>query len=197
MAPHSRFPARSTASVLVLGLCASLGIAPPAAAEPCQGAAAQAQPQPNQAFEIPNPSRIAPFDRPIGHKPTGANDAAPLPKLGQLPLAIIKALIPNSGQVQKQAAVAPSPQPGAATTPTPPAVQQAPAAAVAPAPSTAPPGTSLVGWVTGPDSPNRTVERFAITGTDLGIMWDNGDPANQQVLMAFGDTNGLDRKSVV
>lgn len=191
MAPRLRIPARPTASVLVLGLCASLCVAPPASAEPCQGASADAQPLPNQAFEIPNPSRIAPFDRPIGHKPAGANDAAPLPKLGQLPLAIIKALIPNSGQVQKQAAVAPV-QPGTATTQTPPAAQQAPAPAAAaqPAPSTAPPGTSLVGWVTGPDSPNRTIQRFAVTGTDLGIMWDNGDPANQQVLMAFGDTNG-------
>ena len=53
-----------------------------------------------------------------------------------------------------------------------------------------PPGTSLVGWVTGPESPNETIKRFAITGTDLGIMWDNGDPANNQVLMAFGDTIG-------
>ncbi len=190
MAPRLRIPARPTASVLVLGLCASLCVAPPASAEPCQGASADAQPLPNQAFEIPNPSRIAPFDRPIGHKPAGANDEAPLPKLGQLPLAIIKALIPNSGQVQKQGAVAPV-KPGT-TTQTPPAAQQAPAPAPAaqPAPSTAPAGTSLVGWVTGPDSPNRTIQRFAVTGTDLGIMWDNGDPANQQVLMAFGDTNG-------
>jgi hypothetical protein len=44
--------------------------------------------------------------------------------------------------------------------------------------------------VTGPDSPNDTIKRFAITGTDLGIMWDNGDPVNRQVLMAFGDTYG-------
>jgi hypothetical protein len=41
--------------------------------------------------------------------------------------------------------------------------------------------------VTGPDSPNDTIKRFAVTGTDLGIMWDNG---NRQVLMAFGDTYG-------
>ena len=157
------------------------------AADPCEGAAAAAQPLPNQSVEIPNPSAIAPFDRPIGHKPTGANDQAPLPKLGQL----LKNLIPNAGQVQKQAAVVPSPQPGTDTAQTPAAVQQAPAPAAAqPAPSTAPPGTSLVGWVTGPDSPNKTIPRFAITGTDLGIMWDNGDPANDQVLMAFGDTKG-------
>ena len=44
--------------------------------------------------------------------------------------------------------------------------------------------------MTGPDSPNDTIKRFAITGTDLGIMWDNGDPAGNQVLMAFGDTYG-------
>ncbi len=44
--------------------------------------------------------------------------------------------------------------------------------------------------MTGPESPNDTIKRFAITGTDLGIMWDNGDPGNNQVLMAFGDTNG-------
>ncbi len=172
---------------LVLALCAPITVAPPAAAEPCEGAAAAAQPLPNQAFEIPNPSKIAPFDRPIGHKPTGANDQAPLPKLG----ALLKSLLPSTGQVQKQAGVAPSPQPGTGTTQTPAQVRPAPAPAAAqPAQSTAPPGTSIVGWVTGPDSPNKTIPRFAITGTDLGIMWDNGDPGNDQVLMAFGDTKG-------
>jgi hypothetical protein len=166
------------ASALVVGLCAATGIAPPAGADPCEGAAAAAQPLPNQAFEIPQPSAIAPFDRPIGHKPAGANDQAPLPALGKL---LINAFMPNSGQVQKQAAVAPSPKPAPA--------QPAPAAAQ-PAPSTAPAGTSVVGWVTGPDSPNQTIQKFAITGTDLGIMWDNGDPTHRQVLLAFGDTNG-------
>jgi len=179
------------ALALVLGLCAAVGVAPPAAADPCEGASAAAQPLPNQAFQIPNPSAIAPFDRPIGHKPAGANDQAPLPKLGQLPLAILRTFIPNSGQVQRQAAVAPSPKPGTGNTQTPADVQQAPTPVAAqPAPSTAPPGTSIVGWVTGPDSPNQTIPRFAITGTDLGIMWDNGDPSNDQVLMAFGDTKG-------
>lgn len=179
------------ALALVLGLCAAVGVAPPAAADPCEGASAAAQPLPNQAFQIPNPSAIAPFDRPIGHKPAGANDQAPLPKLGQLPLAILRTFIPNSGQVQRQAAVAPSPKPGTGNTQTPADVQQAPRPVAAqPAPSTAPPGTSIVGWVTGPDSPNKTIPRFAITGTDLGIMWDNGDPSNDQVLMAFGDTKG-------
>jgi D-arabinan endo alpha-(1,5)-arabinofuranosidase len=48
-------------------------------------------------------------------------------------------------------------------------------------------GTSIVGWVTGPDSPTETIKRFAISGTDLGIMWDNG---SNEVLIAFGDTYG-------
>ena len=87
----------------------------------------------------------------------------------------------------------PAPKPGARPA-TRTSAQPVPAAAV-PAPELAPDrghptGTSLVGWVTGPDSPNNTIQKFAITGTDLGIMWDNGDPANHQVLMAFGDTNG-------
>lgn len=173
-----------------LGLIAVLGVAPQANAEPCEGAAAQAQPLPTQAFEIPSPSRLAPFNRPIGHMPAGANDEAALPKLGLLP-ALLKALTPppqRSAQVQQQAAVVPSPHPNG-TTHQPPAAKPAPAPAAAPVPSS-PPGTSIVGWVTGPESPNQTIQRFAITGTDLGIMWDNGDPANHQVLMAFGDTNG-------
>ncbi len=168
---------------LVPVLCAGI-TAPPARAEGCQGAAAAAQPLPNQAFQIPSPSKIAPLNRPAGHRPVGTNDQAPLPNLGQL---LAQVLTPKSAQVQKQAAVAPvpKPDPGGTTAPTVDAGRPAPAVA------TAPPGTALVGWVTGPDSPNKTIPRFAITGTDLGIMWDNGDPANNQVLMAFGDTKGF------
>ena len=60
--------------------------------------------------------------------------------------------------------------------------------AVAAAATAAPP-TAFVDWVTGPGSPNATPARFAVSGTDLGIMWDNGQPdANRQVLIAFGDT---------
>ncbi|MDT5325786.1 MAG: hypothetical protein QOF25_2938 [Mycobacterium sp.] len=188
MSPRPRIASVSVTSTAVLVLSVAIGIAPPATAEPCEGAAAQAQPLPGQAFEIPSPSRIAPLNRPIGHKPVGANDQAALPKLGLLP-ALLKALTPpaRTAPVQQQAAVVPSPNPAGQQTPN--ATQLAPAAAPAPVPS-GPPGTSLVGWVTGPDSPNQTIQRFAITGTDLGIMWDNGDPANRQVLMAFGDTNG-------
>ncbi|MGU3293757.1 DUF4185 domain-containing protein [Williamsia sp. M5A3_1d] len=49
-------------------------------------------------------------------------------------------------------------------------------------------GTSrTVGWVTGALSNDRTDTRFGISGTDLGISWDNG---SGQTLMAFGDTYG-------
>jgi len=47
--------------------------------------------------------------------------------------------------------------------------------------------TNAVEWVTGPRSKNNTYDRFAISGTDLGISWDNG---SGQILMAFGDTFG-------
>jgi hypothetical protein len=74
--------------------------------------------------------------------------------------------------------------------------QPAPQQAAQPAPPAPPPAsiggapTSLVDWVTGTNGPNKTLERFGISGTDLGVVWDNGDPANRQALMAFGDTFG-------
>lgn len=191
MSPRPRITSLMS-SAAVVGLSMAIGVAPTANAEPCEGAAAAAKPAATQAFEIPSPSRLAPFNRPIGHKPTGANDASPLPKLGLLP-ALIKALTPppSSATVQQQAAVNPQPNPnGTAAEQAPKAAPVAPQPAAAPVPAN-PAGTSIVGWVTGPDSPNKTIERFAITGTDLGIMWDNGDPGNHQVLMAFGDTNGF------
>jgi D-arabinan endo alpha-(1,5)-arabinofuranosidase len=58
-------------------------------------------------------------------------------------------------------------------------------AAAAPTAATA----TNVGWLTGPNT--NTYQRFRISGTDLGIMWDNGQTgANKQVLIAFGDTFG-------
>lgn len=47
--------------------------------------------------------------------------------------------------------------------------------------------STSVAWVTGPRSDNDTYDRFGISGTDLGISWDNG---SGQTLMAFGDTFG-------
>ena len=191
MAPRPRIASVSVASAAAIGLIVTIGVAPPATAEPCTGAAAAAQP-PAAPNARATPSLPGPNGRPIGHKPPNANERAPLPKLGQLPLALLNALTPNSARVRQQAGVAPPPTPPGAGQPPPNATPQGPVAAAAqppPAPGP-PPGTSLVGWVTGPDSPNDTIRRFAITGTDLGIMWDNGDPVNNQVLMAFGDTNG-------
>ena len=45
---------------------------------------------------------------------------------------------------------------------------------VAPLAAVATPSTTWVGWVTGPNSLNDTLDRFGIAGTDVGIMWDNG-----------------------
>src|ERR1700727_471216 len=135
MSPRRRIASVSVASAAAVGLIVASVVAPPAAADPCTGAAADAQPLPNQAFRIPSPSNISPFNRPIGHMPAGANNAAPLPKLGLLP-AILQALTPRSAPVQQQAAVVPQPKPA-------PAQQQAPVAqpipaAAAPAPDLAP-----------------------------------------------------------
>ena len=68
------------------------------------------------------------------------------------------------------------------------------------------PSTQFVNWVTGNyyDTNNSaldwpdTLTRFGVSGTDIGVMWDNGmvdDPSTpyneHQILMAFGDTFGL------
>jgi hypothetical protein len=68
------------------------------------------------------------------------------------------------------------------------------------------PSTQFVNWVTGDyyDTGNTaldwpdTLARFGVSGTDIGVMWDNGmvdDPSTpyneHQILMAFGDTFGL------
>lgn len=50
--------------------------------------------------------------------------------------------------------------------------------------------TQFLQLVTGPTSPTESINRFGVAGTDLGIMWDNGDAADPQILMAFGDTMG-------
>ncbi|RZL75332.1 MAG: DUF4185 domain-containing protein [Rhodococcus sp. (in: high G+C Gram-positive bacteria)] len=47
--------------------------------------------------------------------------------------------------------------------------------------------TQSIAWVTGPQSVNDTYDNLAMSGTDLGITWDNGAG---QILMAFGDTFG-------
>ena len=180
--------ATMSASMAVIGLNVAFGVAPPAVAEPCTGAVANAMPPQPIATPAPQERPLPwPFNQlPLGHKPLNANDNAPLPSLGKLPLAILGALSPNAAKVDKQAAVVP-PRPPNVTEPQP----AAPAPVAVPAPGVgASPGTSIVGWVTGLDGAANTLQKFGISGTDLGIMWDNGDPANHQVLMAFGDTYG-------
>jgi hypothetical protein len=60
------------------------------------------------------------------------------------------------------------------------------------------PSTQFVDWVTGNYPLNNTQHWYGVTGTDIGVMWDNGmvdDPATpfieHQILMAFGDTFGI------
>ena len=176
MSRRRRIASLAVATVTTAGLCVAIGVASPVSAEPCTGASAAAQP-PAGTAALPSPGAGGP---PMGHKPAGANDNAPLPRLGKLTRSILSALTPAQ-QVQQQAAVVPA----APTKTAAPVAPPAPAAAPMPAP-----GTALIGWVTGPESTNKTIEKYSITGTDLGIMWDNGSSANHQVLMAFGDTYG-------
>ena len=166
MSPRHLIASISAVSATVLTV--AIGVAPAAFAQPCSGAAAAIQPPAaSNTGETPD----LPGDgRPRGQRPTGAVDGAALPSLGQ---------VQGASRYDQQAAVV--------TDPAQPVPDANPVAPPAPPPPPAPPGTSLVGWVTGPESPNDTVNRFAITGTDLGIMWDNG---SGEVLMAFGDTYG-------
>ena len=50
--------------------------------------------------------------------------------------------------------------------------------------------TQFLQLVTGPTSPTESIARFGVAGTDLGIMWDNGNTADPEILLAFGDTMG-------
>ncbi len=196
-----RSMALSMASAAAVGLVFAVGPAPSANATPC-GAPEANVPPPSAPPAMPAPQPVV--QPPTGRRPSHTNDRAPLPKLGPLISSLLKPVVPGAPRyaapIQPQAGVVPpGPNPPA---PQPPnANQLAPNAAPvqpqpAPEPAAAPPAsiagapTSLVDFVTGPNSPNKTLQRFGISGTDLGIAWDNGDPANHQVLMAFGDTFG-------
>ncbi|HEU4361530.1 MAG TPA: DUF4185 domain-containing protein [Mycobacterium sp.] len=193
MSTMRRILSASMVSAVALGLVVATDLAPSAIAATCNAPEANADPPPG------SPSTPA-GQLPTGRRPGGAVATAPLPKLGPLISALIQAGTPQAAApVQQQAAVTPGTanSPGAEAQPAPNAAQPA---QPAPVPSTANPAdaiagsqTSLVEWVTGPNSPNQTLQRFGIAGTDLGIPWDNGDPANPQVLMAFGDTFGYCR----
>jgi len=185
MSALRRIASVSAVSAAATGLIVPLGVAPPAAAAPC------AQTVPAAAPNILAPT--APVPRPvehlpIGRKPIDADDRAPLPRLGPLPGDPGS---PNSAPLQDQGAVIPWPNPpGMGNQQVPNAIQQSPNAAPAPAAAVPAPTTSIAGWVDGPASSNNTFQRFGISGADLGIVWDNGDPGNDQALIAFGDTYG-------
>ena len=72
-------------------------------------------------------------------------------------------------------------------------------ALAAPPPVNPSASTSFVDWVTGNHPLNDTQDIYGVTGTDVGVMWDNGmvdnpattDVNEHQILMAFGDTFGI------
>src|SRR6201995_1865122 len=184
MSALRRTAAVSVALGTVTGVIVPTGLAPPATAAPC----AQTTPAAGASGTptLPVPRFVEHL--PIGRKPIGADDRAPLPRLGPLPGEPNPS---NSARLEDQAGVIPWPgPPGIGNQPSPNAMQQRPNSAPAPAAAVPGPTTSIAGWVNGPASPNNTFQRFGISGADLGIVWDNGNPGNDQVLLAFGDTYG-------
>jgi hypothetical protein len=185
----------SVSVAAAIGLVGPIGLAPSATATPCNAPEANIPP-PAAPPAMPAPAPVV--QPPTGRRPRGANEHAPLPKLGPL----ISALLHPGGSLyaaplQHEAGVVPpGPNPPGPGNQAPPDATQLHPNAAPVQPEPLPPAaiagapTSLVDFVTGPDSPNKTLQRFGISGTDLGIPWDNGDPANRQVLMAFGDTFG-------
>jgi Domain of unknown function (DUF4185) len=182
----------SVASVAVIGLVAPVVVAPPAAAAPCSQSASAAVP--NRGQPLPGAAMPPVEHVPTGRMPRGAQSQAIPFGLGPLPAAALGPAAtgaPNSAPMQQEGAVLPLPVPGLPG----PAGQLVPNPAGpttgAPAAAVAGPTTTIVSWIDGPNSPNNTYTRFAISGADLGIIWDNGQTGgNDQVLMAFGDTFG-------
>ncbi|OLP00090.1 hypothetical protein BVU76_22180 [Mycolicibacterium porcinum] len=107
--------------------------------------------------------------------PTGASARSATPSVPQLPVLHLPigrkpVSTATTPEAAKDTAVAPN---------------TAARAAAAPAASAA----TQVSWITGPNTDSYA--RFGISGADLGIVWDNGQAgANNQVLIAFGDTFG-------
>ena len=195
----------SVASVVAIALIAPVVVAPPASAAPCAQAAsaAPANSGPGAAASGAAAGRTR-ADR--AHAPRRTDPGNAL-GLGPLPAAALDPTAPgalNFAPMQQQGAVLPVPVPGplgavaqpvpnptSTTNPGPnPAAGTGPTIG-GPAAAIAGPTTTIVGWVNGPSSPNNTYTRFAISGADLGIVWDNGQTGvDDQVLMAFGDTFG-------
>src|SRR5271165_1692682 len=120
MSAMRRIVSISVASATALGLVLPIGIAPPVSATPCNAPEANAPP-PAALPNMPAPAPVvAP---PTGRRPRGANEHAPLPKLGPLISSFLKPLTRNPAQLQ--AAVTPGPTPPGAGIQGPPNANQA------------------------------------------------------------------------
>jgi len=126
--------------------------------------------------ELTPPAAADPCSEPTGPAARSLTPNFPQLPLLHLPIGRKPAFLngDTSAAARQEAATA-----DAAVAPdTPPAAAEAPEAETA----------TIVDWITGPNSTSYT--RFGISGTDLGIMWDNGSATEPQVLIAFGDTFG-------
>ena len=99
-------------------------VVPPttAQADPCTGAAATAQPLPEQAYQIPSPSRIAPFDR-TDRTPARRHRrqrAQPQARPADGPAQAVIPKSAKSAQIEQQAAVVPTTPSKSAKAPAPP-----------------------------------------------------------------------------
>ncbi|SON59612.1 hypothetical protein MSIMFI_01096 [Mycobacterium simulans] len=104
MSAIPRIMSVSLASAAAIGLISAVGLAPRASAVPCSGDAANAPPPPNAVVTAPSSKTLGPIPR--GPRPRGANERAPLPRLGPL------SRLANPGQrysapLQPQAGVLP------------------------------------------------------------------------------------------
>ncbi|KCR49152.1 hypothetical protein X213_01814 [Mycobacterium tuberculosis BTB12-314] len=125
MSPIPRIVSVSLAWAAAIGLMVPIGLAPPAMAAPCSGDAANAPPPPSAIVTDPGATALGPVRPghgpiPTGRKPRGANDRAPLPKLGPLISALLNPGARNAAPLQQQALV-PRANPGPNPAPNPPA----------------------------------------------------------------------------
>ncbi len=112
MSTIHRLVSLSVASAAAFGFIGAVGLAPMASAVPCSGDAANAPPPANAVVTAPSSKTLGPMTR--GLRPRGANERAPLPKLGPLS-RLLNPGARRSAPVQQQAAVpapAPPSQPG-------------------------------------------------------------------------------------
>lgn len=196
MKVHRRLGA--AALVATLTAVAPVVVAAPAAADPCSVfvPGPQSRMMPQQAPQQRMLPRLPILHLPIGRKPAEPGTVTTPDSAIMTPSA---ALLPDaSGQPVPNPAVPQSVLPddftpdSIARNVTEPAQPRS----AAPTAVAAAGEATMVEWVTGAAgpgevAPNNTYSRFGISGTDLGIMWDNGySGADRQLLMAFGDTFG-------